>query len=91
MNIHQTFLVEEEYIHSKKKSIFYNLQKGTTPILQPKSSCTPKAPYTPKASSRGVTDTIYNEATTKAFSGDIVGKCRLKFTYIEIGSHQKYP
>ena len=31
--------------------------------------------------------TSYNEAITQAFSDAIVGKCRLKFPYIEIGSH----
>ena len=35
--------------------------------------------------------TIYDGATTQAFSDAIVGKCRLKFPYTEIGSHGKYP
>ena len=56
--------------HSTKDTFCNNyLQKGTTLDLQPEALCTPKAPYTPKASSRDV-------------SGAIVEKCRLKSTNI---------
>ena len=94
INLHQNFLVECTIIKRRAHSVIY--RRAPPQPSSPRRHALPRCMHSEGTiHSQGVIvgnpDTIYNEATTQAFPDAIVGKCRLKFSYMEIGSHRNYP